>query len=148
MSDSPLRQFVGETSHVANLGRGARERGPSIAGSLIEKEETADLGAFGWLRGTRERAVMLELRKKDGAILAIGYNWLERIEFDPSDGITLVTAGQRIHIRGLNLNAAVRPSVRLFEGLTRHRVPWLRETAEPDRFNADNQATLIERIEW
>ncbi len=32
-----------------------------------------DLGSFGWLRGIRDRAIMLELRQKNGNVVAIGY---------------------------------------------------------------------------
>lgn len=89
--------------------------------------ETEDLGSFGWLRGMRERATMLELRKKDGNITAIGYAWIEKIEFDPSEGITIHALGQQVKIQGLNLNAQVRPGVSLYLGLTRHRVTWIEE---------------------
>lgn len=89
--------------------------------------ETEDLGSFGWLRGMRERATMLELRKKDGNITAIGYAWIEKIEFDPSEGITIHALGQQVRIQGRNLNAEVRHGVNLFQGLTRHRVPWVAE---------------------
>src|SRR6266404_1320814 len=87
-------------------------------------ESVDDLGAFGWLRGIRESARMLELRKKDGNILAVGYGWLERVEFNPSEGITLSIVGRTIRIKGRHLNGEARPAVRLFEGITRHRVPW------------------------
>lgn len=89
--------------------------------------ETEDLGSFGWLRGMRERATMLELRKKDGNITAIGYAWIEKIEFDPSEGITIHALGLQVKIQGRNLNAEVRPGVGLFQGLTRQRVPWVEE---------------------
>lgn len=107
-----------------------------------------DLGSFGWLRGIRDRAIMLELRKKDGNILAIGYGWLERIEFNPSDGITLSNAGQKIHIKGRNLNAEVRQSIKLFEGIARHRVPWIQEADEPTHLEAGDSSTVVEAIEW
>lgn len=89
--------------------------------------ETEDLGSFGWLRGMRERATMLELRKKDGNITAIGYAWIEKIEFDPSEGITIHALGQKVQIQGRHLNSEVRPGVSLFQGLTCHRVPWVGE---------------------
>lgn len=92
--------------------------------------ETEDLGSFGWLRGMRERATMLELRKKDGNITAIAYAWIEKIEFDPSEGITIHALGQQVKIQGRNLNAEVRPGVSLFQGLTRHRVPWVGECSQ------------------
>ena len=90
--------------------------------------ETEDLGSFGWLRGMRERATMLELRKKDGNITAIGYAWIEKIAFNPSEGITIHALGQQVKIQGRNLNAEVRPGVSLFQGLTRHRISWVQET--------------------
>ena len=129
--------------------------GPSRAevgtgtGSAAPETEAADnLGAFGFLRGARERATMLELRRKDGNILAVGYGWLDRAEFDPSDGITLHVGGQTIRIKGRNLNIECRPEVRLFSAICRHRVPWLQEADEPARMETDGEGTLIESIEW
>lgn len=116
--------------------------------SALDSDITDDLGCFGWLRGVKERAVMLELRKKDGHILAIGYGWLERMEFDPSKGITLHLVGQRIRVTGRNLNAESRPLVRLFEGLTRHRVPWIREADRATQLESREGATVVEAIEW
>jgi hypothetical protein len=103
--------------------------------------ETEDLGSFGWLRGMRERATMLELRKKDGNITAIGYAWIEKIEFDPSEGITIHALGRRVKIQGRNLNVEVRPGVGLFQTLTRHRLLWLRECDY-----VDPKETAIEKI--
>ena len=113
-----------------------------------DPEGTEDLVAFGWLRGARDRSVMLELRKKTGDILAIGYGWIDRIEFDPSRGVTLKCGGQEIRIKGRNLNGEVRPQVRLFQGLTRHRVPWVQEAGQASALIADKQAPVIESIEW
>lgn len=107
-----------------------------------------DLGTFGYLRGIRDRATMLELRRKTGDILAVGYGWLERVEYDPSEGITLHLAGQQIRIAGRNLNAELRPMVRLFEGITRHRVPWLRESTEAEVIQAGREACVVTSIEW
>jgi len=111
-----------------------------------EGEDTHDLGAFGFLRGSRERATMLELRRRDGNILAIGYGWLDRVEFDPSEGITLHLAAQKIRIRGRNLNVEVHPKVRLFEAICRHRVPWIRESERADVFERDAKV-VIDAIE-
>lgn len=116
--------------------------------SVLDLELTDDLGSFGWLRGIRDRCPMLELRKKNGNVLAVGYGWIERIEFDPSEGITLRAGGQVIRIKGQNLNAEVRPTVRLFEGLTRHRVPWVRE-ADPVRImEAAADGCVVETVLW
>ena len=113
-----------------------------------EAEYSADLGVFGYLRGIRDRAVMLELRKKDGNVLAVGYAWLDKVEFDPSEGITLSLGGQKVHIRGRNLNAEARPGMRLFQGICQHRVPWIQEADEPAAMEAQNQGVLVDEIAW
>lgn len=111
-------------------------------------EACDDHAVFGWLRGTRDRSVMLELRKKNGNILAVGYAWLDRAEFDPSEGITLCLGGQKIIIRGRNLNAEVRPEVRLFQGICRHRVPWIQEADQVAFMKSQGEGTLVEEIKW
>ena len=112
-----------------------------------EPDLTDDFNTFGWLRGIRDSARMLELRKKNGNIVAIGYGWLERAEFNPSEGISLTCLGRTIRIRGRNLNSEIRPGVRLFAGIVRHRVPWLRESDEPDVMEAGPEAPVIDGIE-
>ena len=137
MTDKLLQKFAAKA--------GERAVGPAIAD---EPDIVDDLGAFGWLRGMHERAVMLELRKANGNILAVGYGWLERADFNPSEGITLHVVGRQIRIRGRNLNAEVRPLVRLFQGITRHRVPWVQEVNEPALMRAAKGETVVEAIEW
>lgn len=113
-----------------------------------DTEQLDDLGVFGWLRGVRDRAVMLELRKKDGNILAVGYAWLDRLEFNPSQGIVLSLGGHKITIRGRDLNAEIRPNVRLFQGLCRHRVPWIQEADSAQFMESRGHGPLIEEIDW
>jgi hypothetical protein len=107
-----------------------------------------DLVAFGYLRGVRDRALMLELRKRDGGVTALGYGWLERIEFDPSAGITLKFVGQTVKIVGRNLNAEVRTNVRLLDGLVRQRISWIQESGGAAAMTAAKEATIVERIEF
>ncbi len=106
-----------------------------------------DLGAFGWLRGPRERAVMLELRKKDGAIVAVAYGFINRVEFNPSEGITLRSGQEKIIIKGRGLNAEIRPQIRLFQGITRHRVPWIQEADPATLLRAEKNVVIVEAIE-
>ena len=113
----------------------------------LEADAADDLGAFGWLRGVRDRAIMLELRRKDGKVTAFAYAWLERAEFDPSDGITLHFAGKEVKITGRNLNAENQPSIRLFNGILRHRVPWVQEADGATVMLIPHDATVIESIE-
>lgn len=113
-----------------------------------EADEAEDLGCFGWLRGVRDRSIMLELRKKDGHILAVAYSWLERVEFEPSDGITLHLPGRKIRITGSGLNSEARPTVRLFDGITRHRVPWISEADRAERLKTGEGTVSVESIQW
>ena len=110
-------------------------------------EDADDLGCFGWLRGVRDRSIMLELRKKDGHTLAIGYAWIERVELVPHEGITLHLPGRKVRITGSGLNVEARPTVRLFDGIIRHRVPWIREADRAELLRSGSGA-CIERIEW
>jgi hypothetical protein len=110
------------------------------------EDQPADLGAFGCLRGVRDRALMLELRRKDGSVTAFPYAWLERADFDPSQGITLRFGPQKVQIAGRNLNTDLRQSACLFAGIVRHRVPWIQEAERPAAMGADWEAVVIEAI--
>ena len=118
---------------------------PAAAAVDGEAEEVA---AFGWLRGLNSQAMMLELRKKDGTVKAFGYAWLSEAEFDPSAGITLTFGGRKVRLVGRHLDAEVRPNVRLFSGLLRHRVNIVRETDEGGLMVAGEGETVVEQIEW
>ncbi len=89
-----------------------------------------DLGAFGFLRGVKERAVVLDLRFRTGTRVAFPYTLLERVSFDPSDGISLRFLGATVTVRGRNLARLTAAGVSLLDALHRHRVPWLAETDE------------------
>lgn len=121
---------------------------PSPVRGEDEADLTDDLGAFGWLRGVRERSIMLSFHQKNGNIVALPYAWLDRAEFNPSVGITLNFGKQIVNIVGRNLNAEVRPLVRLFDGLARHRIPWVREADRVAALAASERSTIIEQIEF
>jgi hypothetical protein len=137
MSDRLLDRYAGRRSSSDGEADGASE-----------PDGSEDLGAFGWLRGPRERAVMLELRKKDGAIVAVAYGFIDRVEFHPTEGITLRCGQEKIRIKGRGLNAEVRPQIRLFQGITRHRVPWIQEADASSLLRADKNAVIVEAVEW
>lgn len=128
---------------------GGRDKTNGVNGTdQADETEIDDFGCFGFLRGSRERAVMLELRKKNGNILAVGYGWLERVEYDPSIGITLHAADRKVQIRGRNLNGEAGPKIKLFESIARHRVPWIKEFVINERMQAPLDTTVIDGIEW
>ncbi|MBL9081838.1 MAG: hypothetical protein JNK76_08545 [Planctomycetales bacterium] len=51
---------------------------PGFSTSAPEPEATEDYAVFGWVRGVRERSLMLELRLKDGSVTSFGYAWLKK----------------------------------------------------------------------
>lgn len=111
-------------------------------------EAIDDFECFGCLRGGRDRCAMLVLRKKSGSCLAISYSWIERIEFDPTAGILIVAGPTTVTIQGRNLNAEVRQNVRLFEGVTHHRVPWIQEATQPEIMASTEGACVVESVDW
>ncbi len=131
MSDSVLERYTGKVS----AGEGP-----------LSEEGMDDLGAFGWLRGVRERAIMLELRHKDGSVTAFGYAWLKKVTFDPSEGITLDFSGETIRIIGRNLDGEVRPRTQLVSGLVRQRVTWIQEADGPKLLTASPYDVVVERL--
>jgi hypothetical protein len=137
MSDKLLDRYTGRRSST----EGEADRYEVDGGS-------EDLGAFGWMRGTRERAVMLELRRKDGTIVAVAYGFINRVEFNSIDGITLRCGQEKISIKGRGLNAELRPQIRLFQGITRHRVPWIQEADASSALQAGKNGVVVESIEW
>jgi hypothetical protein len=114
----------------------------------IESDAADDLGCFGLLRGVRDRAVMLELRKRSGHVLAIGYGYLERAEFDPSEGIILHALGRSIKLKGRNLNGGANSAVTLFGGICRHRVPWVQEASRGAVLRVADSTPVVDAIEW
>jgi hypothetical protein len=89
-----------------------------------------DCGAYGLLRGSRERALMLECRFRDGNREAFPYSLLERVSFDPSEGILLRFPGVLIKFGGRNLSHSSLTNVSLLDAILRHRVSWVAETDE------------------
>jgi len=126
---------------------GRRQAGDGETDTLAEADGHEDLGAVGWLRGPRDRAIMLELRKKDGTVIAVAYSFIDRVEFNPSEGITIRCGQEKIRIKGRGLNTEIRPQVRLFQGITRQRVPWIQEADASSLIRADKNSVIVESIE-
>jgi hypothetical protein len=140
MSDSVLDRFNRPAAKAAS---------PSVLASVEpDPEELDDYGAFGWLRGVRDKAIMLELRKKDGTVRAFGYAWLQEVDLDPSKEITLYLPAGKIRLIGRNLNVENRPNIRLFQGIVRHKVPFVQEADDVMIMKAKDSDTVIEKIDW
>lgn len=113
-----------------------------------EGEAAEDQGCFGLLRGIKDRAVSIELRKKTGSVLALGYGWIEELEFDPSGIITLHTARRKVHIKGQNLGNTASADVSLFSSICRQRVPWIQEVNRAALLQGPGTLPVVEAIEW
>ena len=109
-------------------------------------EGTDDCGAFGYLRGVRDRAIMLELRFKNGNVAAYGYAWLKQATFDASGDIVLDFSGETVRITGRNLNSEGRLHVRLLQGILWHRVPWIQEADGATVLQAAKDTIVIEGL--
>lgn len=112
-------------------------------------EPVDGLGCFGILRGIRDRAPAIELRRKTGAVLVVSYSYIEKMEFDPTNGVTLRSGGQSIRLKGRNLAADIRPNIRLITALASQRLAWVQEVGKPDLvMAAASQIPVVEAIEW
>lgn len=111
-----------------------------------EDDEESCAPSFGFLRGSKERAQMLEIRYRTGKLEAITYALLDHALFDPSEGIVLQFSRKKVRLTGRNLNAEVRPNLRLFDAILRHRVPWIQEADEPTALSAPKGALVIEKV--
>jgi hypothetical protein len=124
---------------------------PRVSESPRKKEEEAgvldDLGAFGLLRGVQDRSLMLELRMANGNSVAFSYSYLVQATFDPSVGMILQFGGKRVTIAGSNLNAEIRPGIRLYEAILRHRVPWVREADRATSLRAPQGSVVIDHVQ-
>jgi hypothetical protein len=113
-------------------------------------EETCP--AFGYLRGTRDRALAIEFRYRDGNSDYFPYSWLGPWRFNPSVGLLLKFTGDVVTlvlIRGSNLDAAVNQGAMNLtdRGLQRHRITWIREMDQAELKRVGDGGPTIDRIE-
>lgn len=152
MTDKPRAERTSAENLLERYVRKPSETGHangSTDSASADGEGAEDFGCFGFLRGVRDRALMLELRKKDGSTLAIAYAFIERIAYNPDapeDGITIHAAGQKIRIVGRNLDSATPAGVRLFGAIVRHRVPWIAESTQSASIASASGAVTVESI--
>lgn len=106
-----------------------------------------DCGAYACLRGARERGVMIDFRFLNGNREAFPYATLERVTYDPSEGLTLRFYGVRVSLRGRNFAAVPAAGASLLDAIHRHRVPWIREVEELRGKFLPADAVVVTRIE-
>jgi hypothetical protein len=115
-----------------------------------DPEAVDDQGTYGVVRAARERAIMVELRKRDGTVVAVPYALVEQVRYSPDTGITIHACGREFRIAGRHLNPAgpSSPKLGLFNGLCRHRVAWIAEAAHGVPSVADVQTASVDTIQW
>ena len=111
-----------------------------------DSDESDDCGAFGALRGNRERSLMLEFRLLGGQSEAFPYSMLERVQFDPSEGITLHFLGAKVLLEGRNFRTPANTGISLLDALLRQRVSWIRETEELRGKLEQGQVVVVTKI--
>ncbi|OWK40974.1 hypothetical protein [Fimbriiglobus ruber] len=130
-ADDPAHRFPYlKTAAVRRLATETPGRRAAAEDPPADEEEGCP--AFGYLRGTRDRALAVEFRFANGNSDTFPYSHLAGWRFDPSVGLLLKFTADVVTlvlVRGSNLDAPVNQSgVNLTDrGFQRHRITWVRE---------------------
>ena len=140
-----------------NSNNDEHDNPPGVVGRSRRKGGDDDTGedscaAFGYLRGIRERAEVLEIRFLNGNSVWFPYHWLGEWKFNPSDGLLLKFSGDLVYavlIRGSNLSRPLSDSTTNLttSGLQRHRIVWMREMSEDEIRQVGETGPTIDSIE-
>ena len=108
--------------------------------------------AFGFLRGLRDWAPMIEFRFRDGNSIWFPYGWLGPWKYNPSEGLLLKFSGDQIYVvllRGSNLDKPLNEgAINLTTGgLQRNRIVWIREMSQEDIQKVADSAPTIDSIQ-
>lgn len=99
--------------------------------------------AYGEVRAPRSRgreALMLDVRKANGACYGMSYAYLTRIDFEPGDMLKLHFADAVLQVGGRQLGE-------LYRRLLEHRVDMIQEGTEADEALKPDDASHIDRIQ-
>lgn len=112
--------------------------------SFVEKlraqtEQAEEEGKyFGFDRQENGRALMFELRTRDGKRSAHPYSYMNRADFDPNGGIEIFVSNAVILIKGRGLEA-------IFAYLLQNRLTWVRE--DSSGMDTEDETVFVEGIE-
>jgi len=56
------------------------------------------------------------------------------------------TSCRKVRIKGSGLNTEARRPIRLFDGIIRHRVPWIREADRAEFLKAGRDSVVVEQM--
>ena len=147
---------AGETTHRLAFLKSPASRPPAVPPATVAGEAAEDgegaCPAFGYLRGTKDRALAVEFRFADGNTETLPYSHLAGWRFDPSVGLLLKFTADVVTlvlVRGSNLDAEVSPGgVNLLAGgLQRHRILWIREMDAAELKTVGDAGPTVDRIE-
>jgi hypothetical protein len=102
-----------------------------------EFSDEALLTQFFGIEPQRKSPACLDLRLADNSFRAVPYSYIMEIEFEPTDGIIILTSTKRIKIEGRNLNL-------LYDYLVQFRVRYIQANIGADL--AENDDTFISAI--
>lgn len=112
--------------------------------SFVEKlraqtEQAEEEGKyFGFDRQENGRALMFELRTRDGKRSAYPYSYMTRAEFNPNGGIAIFVSSAVVEIKGRGLEA-------IFTYLLQNRLTWVKE--DSSGMDTDEEAVFVESVE-
>jgi hypothetical protein len=115
-----------------------------LKSSFVEKlraqtEQAEEEGKyFGFDRQENGRALMFELRTRDGRRSAHPYSYMNRADFDPDDGIEIYVSNVVITVKGRGLEA-------IFGYLLQNRLTWVKE--DSSGMDVDDEAVFVESVE-
>lgn len=98
----------------------------ALKSSFVEKlraqtEQVEEEGKyFGFDRQENGRALMFELRTRDGRRSALPYSYLTRADFDPDKGIEIYVSNVVVVVKGRDLGT-------IYSYLLQNRLTWMRE---------------------
>ena len=143
MGDESTMDWLKQNVHFAGHAEALRKE--------TEVEEVS-AGAFGYLRGIKDRASTVEFRLKNGNTVWFPYALMGACRYDPSEGIVLKFSGDLLYvilIRGSSLDRPINEGHMNLTagGLQRQRVTWIREMSEEDIKKVGESGPTIDSIQ-
>jgi hypothetical protein len=105
--------------------------------ATTEQEVEADK-YFGFDAQANGRALMFELRTRDGRSSALPYSYMTRADFDPEKGIEIAVSNVVVLVKGRDLGI-------IYSYLLQNRLTWMREDASGTDIGEDG--VFVESLE-
>ncbi len=93
---------------------------------------------FGFDRQENGRALMFELRTRDGRRSALPYSYVTRADFNPDKGIEIFVSNVVVLVKGRGLDV-------VFPYLLQNRLTWMKE--DSSGMDTEEETVFVEEIE-